>query len=309
MPRAPFPITPELAAVAIAYKNTSLIADMVLPRVMVGKQQFRYNKHSLSEGFTVPDTRVSRRSRPNEVTFSSEEVESSTEDYALDDPLPYADLENQQEGFDPEANSVEMLNELIMLSREVRASELVFNTQNYGAKNKMTLSGSDKWDHDDSDPIATIMDSLDAMVMRGNKAVIGQKVWSNLRRHKDIVKAVHKTAGDTGAASVGAVAELFELEELIIGRAWVNSAKKGQTPSLKRTWGNAMVLFYQNQMSMPQNQLVTFGFTAQWGDRVAGSMEDPDIGMRGGKRIRTGESVRELVIANDLGYMINEPIT
>ena len=38
MSNAPFPIDPELTAIAIAYRNGRMIADEVLPRVPVGKQ-------------------------------------------------------------------------------------------------------------------------------------------------------------------------------------------------------------------------------------------------------------------------------
>ncbi len=37
---APFPINPALMAIAIAYHNAQMIADEVLPRVPVGKQEF-----------------------------------------------------------------------------------------------------------------------------------------------------------------------------------------------------------------------------------------------------------------------------
>lgn len=85
---APFPIQPELTAIAIAYRNQSLIADEVLPRVPVGKQDFKYLKHAMAEGFTLPDTKVGRRSKPNDVEFSATEITASTEDFGLDDPVP-----------------------------------------------------------------------------------------------------------------------------------------------------------------------------------------------------------------------------
>jgi hypothetical protein len=52
----------------------------------------------------------------------------------------------------------------------------------------------------------------------------------------------------------------------------------------------------------------TFGFTAQWGSKVAGSIEDKDIGMRGGARVRVGESVAEVLCANDLGYFFQNAV-
>ena len=64
MANTPFPITPAMTAVAIAYRNPRLIADEVLPRVPVPLQEFKYLKYTLEDGFTIPDTKVGRKSAP-----------------------------------------------------------------------------------------------------------------------------------------------------------------------------------------------------------------------------------------------------
>jgi len=53
MSKANFPVNPVLTAIAIAYRNRRMIADDVLPRTDVGKQEFKYLQHDLGEGFTV----------------------------------------------------------------------------------------------------------------------------------------------------------------------------------------------------------------------------------------------------------------
>ncbi|MGH2845433.1 MAG: phage capsid protein, partial [Thermoleophilaceae bacterium] len=78
MATAPFPVQPYLTAIAIAYRNPVLIADEVLPRVPVGVQDFKYLKHNLADGFTIPDTKVGRRAKPNEVEFQATETSAST---------------------------------------------------------------------------------------------------------------------------------------------------------------------------------------------------------------------------------------
>ena len=53
---------------------------------------------------------------------------------------------------------------------------------------------------------------------------------------------------------------------------------------------------------------ITFGLTAQWMTRIAGSTPDPKIGLLGGQRVRVGEFVKELVVANDVGYFIEDAV-
>lgn len=308
MPNAPFPIQPELTAIAIGYKNRRLIADDVLPRVPVGKQEFKYLKHSMAEGFTLPDTKVGRKSKPNEVDFSATEVTDSTQDYALDDPIPQADLDNAASNYDPKGRAVEGITDLILLDREVRASGLVFNANNYGANNKTALSGTSQFsDFTNSDPIATIMNSLDACIMRPNVMVIGRPAFSVLIRHPKIVKAVLGNAGDSGIARREDIAALFELEEVLVGEAFLNTAKKGQTVSMSRVWGKHLSLVVRDKNADTRGGL-TFGLTAQFGGRIAGADPDKNIGMRGGQRVRVGESVKELITANDLGYFIQNAV-
>jgi len=306
--KATFPIQAELTAIAIAYRNKRLIADEVLPRVPVGKSEFKYFLYDLAEGFTIPDTRVGRTSKPNQVEFKATEKTDSTDDHALDDPVPNADIKNAPPNYDPLGRATEGITDLILLDREKRSSDLVFNANNYGANNKVTLSGTDQFsDFTNSDPIERITDCLDACIMRPNIMVIGRPAFSVLVRHPMILKAVHGNLGDAGIARRRDIADLFELDEVLVGEAWLNTAKKGQTVSLTRVWGKHISLMYRDRTADTRRG-TTFGLTAQFGGRVAGSEYDKDIGMRGGQMVRAGESVKELITANDLGYFIQNAV-
>lgn len=308
MPKAPFPIQPELTAIAIAYRNARMIADEVAPRVPVGKEEFKYLKHDMAEGFTVPDTKVGRKSKPNEVEFSATEETDSTEDFGLDDPVPQKDIDNAPENYDPLGKSVEQISNIIELGREVRTASLVFNAANYAAANKEVLAGTAQFsDFANSDPIGVIMDALDSMVMRGNIMTIGRQAYSKLARHPDIVKAAHGNSGDKGIAHRQAIIELFELEDILVGEARINTSKKGQNPVLQRCWGKHISLQFRDKMADTRSGM-TFAMTAQFGNRIAGAEADSNIGLRGGQRVRAGESVKELLTANDLGYFIENAV-
>lgn len=306
--RAPFPIQPELTAIAIAYHNTRYIADDVLPRIGVGTQEFKYLRYNKEERFSIPDTKVGRRSQPNEVEFGAEELTSATEDYGLDDPVPQADVENRPPNFDPLGNAVEGITDLIELDREKRTADLVFAAGTYPTGNKVQLTTTDRWsDFAGSDPIADIQTGLDTPIFRPNTMVLGRSVFSVLARHPKIVKAYHGNAGDSGIATREFLAQLFELDQVLVGDSWHNTAKKGQALSLSRLWGNHCALLNINRTANTRRG-VTFGLTAQWGGRIAGSEFDSKIGLRGGQRVRAGESVKELVVAPDLGYFIQDAI-
>jgi len=301
---APFPIQPELTAIAIAYKNARMIADEVLPRIPVGKQDFKYLVHNLEEGFTVPDTSVGRKSKPNEVEFSATEKSESTEDHALDSAIPQVDIDNAPVNYNPKGKAVEGIQNLIELDREVRVSSLVFGADNYAAANKVVLAGSAQFTDPTSKPIGVIQDAADSLILRPNVMVIGRRAFTVLSRHPSIVKAFNGNSGDSGQATRDFLAELFELDKVLVGEARVNTARKGQAASVQRAWGSHISLITQETHADTMNGMATFGMTAQFGSRIAGSMPDRNIGMRGGEMVRSGESVKELLTAPDLGYLI-----
>lgn len=304
---APFPTQPELIAVTIAYRNKRLIADEVLPRVPVGKQEFKYLKYNMAEGFTIPDTRVGRTSQPNQVNFSATEEVEKTEDYGLDDPVPQADIDNAPPNYNPLLHAVEGTTDLILLDREVRTAGVVFNAATYGT-HKITMGGANKQFQDpESDPIGVIMDGLDSLLLRPNTMVLGKAVYSKLVRHPKVVKAFHGNAGDAGIATRQFLAQLFELDQVLVGEGFVNIARKGKEPNLARVWGKHIALLTISRTADTQRG-ATFGLTAQWGQRIAGSSPDKNIGLRGGQVVRVGESVKELITAPDLGYFIENAV-
>lgn len=307
---APFPIQPDLTAIALMYRNKRMIADQVLPRVQVAKGDFKYFTHTLADGFTIPDTKVGRRSPPNQVEFTATETTASTTDYALDDSIPNADIANASNipGADPVAKATMYVANLIELDREKRTADLVFGAGNYAAANKTTLSGTGQWsDYTNSNPISAILTALDGSVMRPNIAVMGRTVFSALIQHPKVLAAIYGPGGTRGIATAEQLANVLELDAVYVGESYVNSAKKGQTVSLARVWGKFFALLYRDTLADAARG-TTFGFTAQFGTRIAGSFEDKDIGMRGGVRVRVGESVKEVIAANDLGYLFSAAI-
>jgi hypothetical protein len=322
MYKAPFVVQQQLTAIALAYRNSQLIADSVLPRFPVLSQQFKYTLFAMADTFTIPDTRVGRKSGVNEIDWSASEQTASVSDYGLEDAVPQADIEQaksvaQVTGVnvvDPLSRSTEILTDLIALAREVRVANLIFNANSYAAANKATLAGTSQWsDFANSDPIGATLAAFDTMVMRPNVAIFGRQVWTKLSQHPKVIAAAYPLGGNAASggkvASRQAVADLLEVNQILVGEGWLNTAKKGQAPSMARVWGKHAAFLYQNPVPTGPLGGITFGYTAEWGTRIAGVVEnDPDIGLRGGTRVRVGESLVELVAANDVGYFFQNAV-
>lgn len=312
-----FPINPELTAIAMAYRNpaVALIADKVLPRVPVAKK-FNYTTYSAEQGYTVPDTKVGRKSQPNEVDFQGSLVPAETVDWGLDDIVPIDEIQAWEAMMKPATGgplspvviSTMFLEGLIQLDREVRTANMVFNSASYPSANVVTLSGTSKWsDYVNSNPLNDLMTALDKPLMRPNKIIFGQQVWTGVRQNPKFVQAVYGTAQTYGAVDLKTLAEKLEVEEIIVGRGWVNTARKGQAPNYQRVWGNSCSAIF-NDVSAAQAGQPTFGFTGQFGTKVAGTLAEPKMGLSGSERVRVGEKVIEVISAGPLGTLFQNCI-
>jgi hypothetical protein len=301
MARSPYPIDPALTAIAVAYKPQGMIADIVVPRITVGKQDFKWLVYPLDAFYNLPETRVGRRSKPNQVTLDATEVTMSTIDHGLDGGVPQADIDNADERYDPLGNEVELIMSLVANRREVRAARLIHSAATYAVGLKATLSGSSQFSDPTSTPIATVSAALDLPLLRPNQMVFNQEGWTAFRRHPEIIEAALGTGAKKGMATRQQVAELFEVDEVVVGSARANTANRGQAATLTRTWGKHLALTYKSPT--PQaNGSPTFAGTFQWGGPVSMSGFDKDIGLRGGTAVRSGESVLEATIATQAGY-------
>lgn len=318
MSTRPFVIIPALSAIAIAYKQSNLIADSVLPRVGVAQETFQHQKHTLEEAFSAPDTRVGRKSAPNQIGMETTLVPAATEDHGLDSPVPNSDIKVFNAAVatagtyastltDPLVAATQLVQQSVQNRREKRTADLVFNRATYPVGNRILKAGNYWDDYAGSDPLVEIQDYLDSLLMRPNVLVLGRRVFTKLSMHPKVCKAVFGNNTDAGKVNQAALAAEIGLDEILIGDARINTAKPGQAATLARCWGNHAAFLYRNKQANTQAG-ITFGYTAQFGEKVAGTIEDPDIGLHGGQRVRSGESVKELVVAPDMGFFVENAI-
>ena len=313
-----FPVNPNLTAIAIGYKNrdVDLIADLVMPRVGRTGKLFRYTRYAAADAYTVPSTRVARRAEPTVLEFGGTLVPDECLDYGLDDIVPndeivaWEEMQKPSSGgpVSPLAKSTSLLTSLMMLDREVRVAGLIFASASYAAANRTTLSGTSQWsDFTNSNPVQAIMAALDVPLIRPNTLVFGQATWTQLRQHPRMVTAILGNQVNAGAVTREQVANFFEVQRVVVGAGFVNTARKGQPASMARVWGrHAAALFVSPDLADADQP--TFGFTAEFGTRIAGTMDEPKMGLRGSVRIRVGESVKEVLAANDAGYYFENAV-
>lgn len=303
MSNAPFQTDPVRTAIAIAYQNRAYVADMVSPRAPVGAEEYKWTEYNKEDRFTLPDTTIDRKGEMNQVEFGGTEKTGMTNDWGLEDVVPTKDVEAAANtNFDPISNATELLTDLILLDREVRVANMVQDANLYPAANKETLAVGDRWGAGTSDPLTQLSDAMEVPFMRPNRMLINSASLLALRRNDAMVRSFHGNTGTDGMVPIQHILDLLELEQIIVGRARINSSAKGQAMTLQEIWGNIALLFYANPAAMP-NKGLTFSLSPEYGQRVMRSKFDEDVGLRGATRVQVGESVDEIILAADTAYL------
>lgn len=322
-----FQTNARLSQIAMAVRAEGVIADQVCPRISVPSDKFIFSKANEDDVFTIPDTAIGRKSEANEVEFGAVDVTDSVNDYALDDFVPQRDIQQAADAganYDPLAAATEGVSMLIDLSREKRVADLYQTLGNFDANLRTTLSGTDQWDNLDtngnptSTPAAQILDAFQTLLMPPNIAVMGNVAWRHLRTHPEMVAmALNRggtLAGGTAAKGILSkqqVAELLELDDIFVGLAFFNAAKKGQAVDYQRLWGKhaTFLRIDKNIRTVRGFAMPTFAFTAQWGNRFSGTIPEAKRGIDGGQTVRVGERVKELISYSKCAYHFHNVVS
>lgn len=317
MPQAPFTLSPVHTAMALGYKNPDYIADMVLPRIPVFAQEFNWDYRSVQNLLVAPPNEVSRTGRVPQLQFNAEQRTSNTKDYGYDVEVPQTDIDraaDQRAGrnttYDPLDAAAEGAIEILRLRREIRTAAIVSNASNHATTE--FVSGSDLWSDPASNPKDQILDLLEGMLLRANTMILSSSGARYLQNHPIIVESVKGTGAGTdaqGKVSLQAVADLFELKNIYVGRSYQVSAQfndfEASSSSASRIWGNYCALLHLNPMvrSLSGSPFITWGATADY-ETVAMMDFDKNIGLKGGWAMRVGEQLRELVMSPLAGCLI-----
>jgi hypothetical protein len=320
MAQAPFVIRPDLVAIANDYSGVNrtrrgYIADDVLPRVRVNAPLFTYPDFPIEEAFTVYDTQVDRLGRLNEITSSAGEKTGAVKDWGLMEPVPYRDQAAAAAAnvpFRPLARATRNVIDKVQLAREIRAANLVFSAGNYQAGYKVNLAGANSFANDAIDPASTVEAAAEGMLVPPNVAVMSTKVRNRLRRHPKISTSLGGSAQSGRKVGDDELATALGVERIIVGHTIRATSARGQVLSTGYIWGDHIALLFIPPTgpdgTVDDENSPAFGLTFQWGEIVSGTIEDPYIGLWGGQRVKTGESLIEKQVAPFAGYFIENAL-
>ena len=266
------PIDPVLSNLSVANWQDAkgFIADKVFPTVAVDTQSGQY--------YVLDDANLNRDTAERRADAS----ESAGDSFDLSDDaynaIVYAlhkDVGDQlQSNYKnvpgtPFESAARFLVNKMRLRQEVQFAADFLTTSVWGL-DEAGVSGTPstdefkQWDDASSDPIADVerwKAQIAAAGYNANVLAIGVKTWASLKNHPDIIDRYKYTSGGA-KVSESAIAELFDLERLVVGRAYRNTAKRGQTSVNASVIGTSALLVYTPDA--PGIEVPAAGYTFAW---------------------------------------------
>jgi len=208
------------------------------------------------------------------IDLDAKDLDYKCESEGLEYPLTDDDRENYANDFDAELEGTGVLKVKMLLEREIRVKDLVFNTTSWTGSSLYTdVSGSV--------PFATLTSAIIPVITAAKEKVrlqtgvtpdaliLGQAALNQILGNSTIKACFPGATLITMSMLRQALAQIFDLNKLIVGSAVYDSAKEGQTFSGSDIWGStyAMVAKIQNG---PTNVNAGLGRSVVWNPLDAG---------------------------------------
>lgn len=297
----------------LAYRPMGFIAPDVFPQVEVNKQTGEYAVLNKSDWLRRTNTQRSPGQKPNYVNFSVSSDTYFARNYALGNEVWYETLDNADPPLDPKQDGAAFIKDQLMLDFECR----VFDKVSTGVGSSLTAGAA--WsDYAASDPISESRTARQAVRgptgLRPNLAIVPQKVADHLMFHPDFIAAAKGPGGMSGMVDAVAMAQVLQVQKVLIPDTVRNTGTKGLADSFTDVWSTNVYLLHVKEN--PGLRAATFGLAFNWVGPNIGRNTPTNFQVyekaddeAGTVKIWSGYHQDEKVIAPELGFEIKTGIS
>lgn len=243
-------------SVAFLQAREKFIADRVFPMVPVDSQSNKFFTYDRGQFWRDQMTLRAPGAESNEVGYSVTTDNYFADVWALHHDIPDQVRANADAPIRPDMESTELLMHQFLIKREkLWASSFfttgVWTTDITGVNSAPSGGQVLRWNVANSTPIKDIDAGRSSIAKltgyEPNVLVIGREVWEILRNHADIIDRIKYMGTNANPAVVTrqAVAQLLELDEILVAGSVENTAREGATNAYAFINGKNALLAYR----------------------------------------------------------------
>jgi len=267
-----------LTNMSIAHYNQmdAYIADKAFPIVFVEKQSDIYPVYDRGYFFADEGSAMLRAPGAQAPTSGWKITNSNTyfaRNWAIGTEIPDELRANAEAVFNLDNDATLFTTQLQLIRRERQFAASFMITGVWGTDK---VGGTDfvVWsDFGGSDPLNDLEDGLDTVEqntgVRPNKLILGSLVWRRLKHHPDLVDRIRggATTGNPAIVQRQLLAEILEIDEVMVARASYRSSAEGASLTLARVVGADALLLYTPPA--PGLMVAAAGYTFVWRPMVS----------------------------------------
>lgn len=254
---------PILSQFSVAWNNDQgFISETIFPEVQVTTKTGLYFQYDRQSQRQTNDVRAPG-TRAQVVRFGYTQVPyGPLLDHSLDAPIEWEVEQTAVAPLDPAFDATNLLTSKISLNKEMDAYNQCTNTA--VITQNVTVSGTSRWDdYANSDPIADLRLAINTVKKSTGKPttdltlVMGWEAFDTLKNHPQFVEKIKYTG--LGVLTTKLLVEIFDVKQVIVANAQVDTANPGQTDVMGYIWGkNAWVFYLADKPALRQP---SFGYT------------------------------------------------
>lgn len=252
-----------LTNMAIGYRPEGFIADMIFPTVQVGKQSDLYSIFSRADALRRQDTKRAPGTRAKQIHRDVSSDSYFANNYALSMALVLEDKANMDPIFVSQlANKrAQYILDHLLLDWEVRVASQVTSTSNVGSSSSVGSAWNGA-----GDPLGDVNQAIDNVYdstgKAPNRVTFGLPAWRAFRRDATVRNLIFGVDNGGMYPSRQQVADLLEVEHVLVGGGFRNTGEEGVAESLTNIWNdNCLVSYAPNN---PDVEVPSFGYNFRW---------------------------------------------
>lgn len=212
-------IDPVLTNLARGYSNADFIGTQLFPVVNVSKEGGKIPQFN-KEAFRIYNTERAIRANSNIISPEGREtIDYVLTEHDLSYPIDYRELDEDILNLKMHATNV--VSSGINLRLEKQIADLIQNTSNYPASNKVALTAGDGFNDSTSDPLAVIDDGINTVRSQiakyPNICVMGADTFAALKNHAKVIDRIKYT--QHAILTEELLRQLLGFDELYVGKA------------------------------------------------------------------------------------------
>jgi len=185
----------------------------------------------------------------NRINLALEDMSYVCKDYGLESVLTDRDRANYATDIDGESETVMQVKHHLLIEKEIRAKDLLFNTTTWAGATLFTDVSAAPWDAAASDAIAHVLAAKEKVrALTGvnpDSMLIGAKTMANLLGNTGIKARFPGALLLTELMIRQNMANIFGLANLYVGGKVYDSAAEGQTAVVADIWADDYALIFK----------------------------------------------------------------